>query len=270
VNGLPETAAHYDTWHGARITVREVTDFARENNLQLLALEGAGTQYMWITARKRKAPAPQPGPAVPVRIPRITNAHTSEPVAPCRGRFATVSLWVEGLPPESDLLDLEVTIGRATLSPFYVGAPEHNGLQQVNVMLPAALGTGLVPIQLCRLGQSLSRQTTIRVIPPGPLVPRVLSVTDAVDLLSGARIVSGYVKVILEEVEHPEEFEALVDNRSVSKIEIFCTDPVPPRFEINFALPEPIKNGPQWVEMRLGRRRFAPVAITVGSRDLPR
>jgi ubiquinone/menaquinone biosynthesis C-methylase UbiE len=263
INGLPETATQYDTWHGARINAQEIIEFATGNNLQLLALEGRNTQYMWVTARKKPIPRDERSAGSPVHIRRITNAHTSEPLAPCHGRFASFSLWVEGLPPDCDLLDLEADIGPRRIGPFYIGAPEHDGLQQINFTLPQTLGTGLAPIQLRRSGVPLCPQTTIRVVTPGPLVPRVIRVTDAVDLLSGTQIVSGYVKVILEEVERPQELQASVDGHPVGGMEFFCTDPVPPRFEVNFALPESVEDGPHLLDLQLGRRRFAPVPIQV-------
>ena len=268
LNGLPETAARYDTWHGVRINPEEITGFARANDLQLLALEGVSTQYMWITVRKRpegwlaRRPLPQPGE--PVRIRRITNARSSEPVVPCRGRFASLSLWVEGLPPECDLLDLEAAIGPARQRASYIGPPEVDGiLQQVNIALPASVEPGLVPIRLWWLSEPLSPEATLRVIPPGPPVPRILSVTDGIDLLSGTRIISRYIKVTLEETERPEEFQAAVDGQPVEDIDIFCVDPLPPRFEINFRLPQRVQAGAHRLEMKLGGRRFSPVPIRV-------
>lgn len=54
-NGLPDTARVYDTWSGARIQAAEVAKFAAEHDFQLLALDGASTQYLWTTWRKRPA-----------------------------------------------------------------------------------------------------------------------------------------------------------------------------------------------------------------------
>ena len=75
-----------------RISADEVAEFAREQDLQLLALEGTRTQYMWTTMRK-PASERRLRRAAPV-FRRITNAHNSEPVAPARGRFASVTAWV--------------------------------------------------------------------------------------------------------------------------------------------------------------------------------
>ncbi|MBI4873335.1 MAG: class I SAM-dependent methyltransferase [Acidobacteria bacterium] len=265
INGLPETAARYDTWSGVRIGAAEVAAFARDNDFQLLALEGAATQYMWTTWRKRPAGwtaglaghRPQGG----VRIRRITNAHSSEPVAPSRGRFASIALWVEGLPEDCDLNHLEVLIGGRKGFGSYLGPAESDGLQQFNVALPEGLASGLQPLELAWLGAPLCAPRALRVTPPPPAVPRVVAVSDGIDLLSGTRIVSGIVKVTLEEAARPEEFGATVAGMPVRVIDIFCTDPLPPRHEINFRLPEGLPAGGHEIEMRLGRRRFAPCAI---------
>jgi ubiquinone/menaquinone biosynthesis C-methylase UbiE len=262
LNGLPEAAARYDTWNGVRISAPEVTDFARANALQLLALEGVSTQYMWITARKvARRLAPQSTGAA--RIRRITNCHTSEPVVPSRGRFASASLWVEDLPAECSLLDLEANIGPTKRSPFYIGPPDIGGLQQVNVALPESVETGLLPVQLWWLREPLSGEATCRVIPPGPPVPRVISVSDAVDLMSGMRIRSRAIKVTLEEANQPQEFCAYIDGQQVENIDVFCVDPLAPRHEVNLQVPDVVGTGSRQLEMRLGRRRFPPVSISV-------
>jgi cyclopropane fatty-acyl-phospholipid synthase-like methyltransferase len=267
VNGLPATAARYDTWHGVRISAAEIAAFAREHDFQLLALEGVSTQYLWVTLRKqpegwRQGLAAR-RPAAGARIRRITNAHSSEPVAPSRGRFASISLWIEGLPENCDLNHLEVRIGGATGQLSYLGPPEADGLQQLNVGLPEGLESGLEPVEVSWLGEPVAPAAMLRVIPPGPLVPRILSVTDGIDLLSGTRIVTRTVKVGLEEVSDPRQFRAAISGTEVKGLDFFCVDPLPPRYEINFTLPEAVGVGVHQLEMELGARRFAPVTIEV-------
>ena len=266
INGLPETAARYDTWSGVRIGAGEVAEFARRNDFQLLAIEGASTQYMWTTWRKKPAgwAASLAGrrAETSVRIRRITNAHSSEPVAPNRGRFSSISLWMEGLPQDCDLNHLDIAIGGRKAFVSYLGAPESDGLQQLNAALPPGLASGLQPVELTWLGTSLCAGV-LRVVPPGPAVPRIVAVSDGVDLLSGTRIVTGLVKITIEEAERPEEFRATIGGLPVRDIDIFRTDPVPPRHEINIRLPEGLPAGPQALEMWLGRRRFAPVGLEI-------
>ncbi len=267
VNGLPPAAARYDTWSGVRISAQEIADFARQNDFQLLALEGTLTQYQWVTLRKKpegwRASLSARSAPEAARIRRITNAHSSEPVAPARGRFAAVSLWIEDLPADCDLNDLEALIGGAPGALTYLGPPEVDGLQQLNVQLPPATGSGLQPVQLNWLGKPLAPPASLRVIPPGPLVPRIVSVTDGINLLSGKRIVTRSVKVCVEEAVHPEEFRAAIDGAPVSDPDFFCADPRPPLYEINFKLPDAAGPGPHLLEMRIGWRCFAPVPIEV-------
>lgn len=258
VNGLPPEARVYDTWSGVRITPDEIREFCRRHGLLLLALEGLHTQYMWTTWHK---PSPGMGrPAGEVRIRRITNADSSEPVAPPSGRFSSISAWIEGLPPLSDLLSLDLRVAGLSATLTYLGRPEADGLRQLNAILPAGLNTGLNPVELAWNGQPLA-QSRLRIVPTPPPVPRILDASDGVDLLSGRRIVSRSVKLFLEECARPEELEIWVNGEPLTDKDVFCTDPMPPRHEVNFRIPAHVPAGPLTVDLRYHTRRFAPLAF---------
>jgi SAM-dependent methyltransferase len=266
-NGLPQGGESYNTWAGARFSSSEVMEFARNNDFQVLALEGVGTQYMWTSWRKRpqgwsdRQEAPVPDAKLLIR--RITNAGSSEPVAPSRGRWASISIWVEHLPPEAGLHHLRVTVGSSFGTITYIGPPDNAGLQQLNVILPELEETGLLPVEVQWFGQCISPPAVLRVIPPGPSVPSVASVSDGVNLVAGKRIETRMVKVTLEEISRPDEIEAYVDGHPVADIEFFCVDPRPQKFEVNLRLPEEIGIGPHQLELRMGRRKLAPITIEV-------
>jgi SAM-dependent methyltransferase len=273
INGLPESAARYDTWSGVRISGADASAFAAAHDFQLLALEGVATQYMWTTWRKRAAGwtrglTPDAAPP-PARVRRVTNAHSSEPVAPPSGRFASISLWVEDLPADCDLNSLDVLVGGRKGFGTYIGPPESDGLQQVNALLPEGLETGVHAVQLRWLGSVIAPPAKLRVIPRPPAVPRIVSVSDGIDLLAGMKIVTGFVKVTIEEVAQPESLEVLIDGRAVAEIDVFCTDPRLPRHEVNFTVPADVEAGPHRLDMRLGTRRFAPVRIEITPRSSP-
>jgi hypothetical protein len=251
-------AKAYDTWSGVRIAPEEITDFCRSNRLLLLALEGRHTQYMWTTWHK-----PHPGmegPAGQVRIRRITNADSSEPVAPPSGRFASVSAWIEGLPPMADLLSLDLKVAGLSSSLTYLGRPESDGLRQLNAILPKGLATGLNPVELHWRGQHLAG-SRLRIVPTPPPVPRILEASDGVNLLSGRRIVSRSVKLFMEECLHPEELDILINGEPQPDKDVFCTDPMPPRHEVNFRIPEHFQPGSLTIDLRYHSRRFAPLAF---------
>jgi hypothetical protein len=267
-NGLPRGGAEqYDTWAGARFSSSDLLEFTALNDFQVLALEGVSTQYMWTTWRKHargwRAALQEHQPEASLRIRRITNAHSSEPVAPCRGRFASISIWVENLPADAGLHDLRVTVGESYGAITYIGPPDSAGLQQVNVVLPELEATGLLPVEIHWLDRPIAPPATLRVIPPGPSVPRIQSITDGVNLVAGTRIETRSVKMTLEEIARPHEIEAWIGGHPVGDLEFFCIDPRPQRFEVNFRLPEQIEAGTHSLEVRIGRRRLAPVKLDV-------
>jgi len=265
INGLPESAARYDTWSGVRISAEELQAFCRENDFQMLSLEGTQTQYMWTTLRKRERGwyATARKPERPVVIRRITNAQNSEPVAPACGRFAALSLWVENLPEECDLVNFEVRVGAGRGTLTYIGPREYDGMAQVNLRLPEGTGTGLQPVTLAWRGEPIGPPSKVRIVPQPALVPRVLAFSDGINLLSGPRIETRSVKVTLEEVLAPEQFSATVAGVPVEELDYFCTDPLPPRYEVNFRIPDGIAVGGHALQMRIGRRELAPVGIDV-------
>lgn len=269
-NGLPQgVGLSYDTWAGARFSSNEIMEFAREHDFQVLALEGAGTQYMWTSWLKRphgwSLEQETREPQADLRIRRITNAGSSEPVAPSRGRWASISLWVENLPPDAGLQHLRVTVGSSFGKITYIGPPDNIGLQQINVILPELEETGLLPVEVHWCGQVISPPAVLRVIPPGPSVPSIASVSDGVNLVAGKRIETRTIKLTMEEISRPHELEASIDGLPVSDIEYFCVDPRPQKFEVNLRLPENIGPGPHQLEIRMGRRKLAPIGIEVVS-----
>jgi ubiquinone/menaquinone biosynthesis C-methylase UbiE len=252
LNGLPKTAQAYTTWSGFRISADEVREFARDNSLQLLALDGVDTQYMWTTWRK----------IAPAAIRAISNAHSGEHAVPATGRLACASLWIQNLPDACDLNTLEALVDGLPAKGVYVG-PRVNGLSQYNVLLPPGTRTGLVPVEVLWAGRPLTKRAWMRVIPAGPAVPRIESVTDGTNLLSDRRIERGSVKVQMEEIAAPESFEARVDGLPVRAAEMFCTDPRNQRYDVSFLLPAETSPGWHQLEINLGARKLAPIPIEV-------
>jgi 2-polyprenyl-3-methyl-5-hydroxy-6-metoxy-1,4-benzoquinol methylase len=252
LNGLPKTSQTYTTWSGFRISAEEVREFTRGHSLQLLALHGVDTQYMWTTWRK----------LAPAKIRAISNAHSGELAVPNHGPLACASIWIDNIPDGCDLNTLEARVDGSAAAGVYLG-PSIDGLTQFNVLLPTGTRTGLVPVEVFWASQLLCKKAWMRVMAPGPAVPRVESVTDGTNLLSDRRIERGSVKVHLQEIAVPESFEARVDGRPVRAAEMFCTDPRNQRYDVSFLLPEDTAPGWHTLEINMGARKLAPIAIEV-------
>ena len=261
LNGLPAHARQYDTWSGVRIAPDEVREFARERGFQLLALEDIWTQYMWITCRKRGTDgAAQPGPAA---VRNISNALTGEAAAPASGHLAALSLWIEHLPGGCGLNDLEVFVEGRPGRLIYIGPPAADHVSQVNVTLPEGTRTGLARVDVRWRGDSICPAAWVRILPPGPAIPHIVSVTDGVNLVMNARTISGCIKVAMRDVANAESFRAELDGREVGDVDSFCTDPAKQTYEFNLILPAEIGKGAHELRIGLGRRAFAPIAIEV-------
>src|SRR5437867_2463453 len=229
-NGLPASAQQYDTWEGVRISAEEMAEFARTHDFQLLAIEGVDTQYMWITMRKQpsgwfNALAAAP-PRAAARIRKIVNSYSGEPIVPASGRFACMSLWIENLPADCDLNQINVEVEGRQAAPIYIGAPVFDRVSRINALLPPGVRTGLVPVDVLWFGEPLCEQAWARVAPPGPAVPRLTALSDGIDPLSGARISSRSVKLFFEELDAPEQLGVSVDGVAIPDPDLFCTDPI--------------------------------------------
>jgi len=252
IDGFPRPARVHNTWDGVGIGADEIRAFTRRHGILLMSLTGVDTQYMWTTWRK----------PFPCRIRQVVNAFSQEPFVPSIGRLGCATIEIDNLPEECDLNSLEA---------FFDGVPGVNshispvvkGIFQYNVFLPEGVRTGLVHVRVEWRGERLCPDAIVRIIPPGPVVPRLISISDGVNLHSTQRIESGSVKVTMEDVESIDDFAATVDGIPVEKLGIFKTDPLASRYEVNCHLPGQISKGPHILEIHMRKRTMKKMEIQV-------
>jgi hypothetical protein len=136
-------------------------------------------------------------------------------------------------------------------------------LQQVNAWLPDAVRTGLVPVGLKWNGTPLCESATVRIIPAGPAVPRIISITDGVNLVQKNASSTGLLKIQIEEIHSAESITATIDDRPIERLESLCVDPKPPRYELNLRLPKDLDKGRFRLEIRVGQRRLLPAEVDI-------
>jgi SAM-dependent methyltransferase len=254
---------HFNGSAGTGFSSHDLLEFAQSHDFQVLALDGVSTQSMWTTWRKQPAgwsagleqQIAALADALPVKIHKITNAFSFEPVAPCRGRFAVISIRVENLPADTGLNHLRVTIGNSLGTVTSIGAVIRNGWQRIRVDLPELEATGLLPVQLFWLDRPLSEPATLRVIPPGPSIPRIVA--------APRRVENRKVALTLEEIARPFDIEVWMGDHPVQDLEKICTDPRPQRYQVNFRLPEDVGPGLHHIHLNIGRRKLPPVPVEV-------
>ena len=259
-----------DTWSGVSFSGEEIAAFAAGAGMQLPAMDGFDTQYLWVTMRKPCGG--EQGPAPDVRIARVTNCYTDDCVIPRAGRFAAASLWVPGLNAAADLNNLRVEIDGTPTAPSFIGRRLPNAPWQVNVYLPPGARTGILPVRLLHEGLPREVAGALRVIPEGPATPRVVNLCDGVNLLSKLNITSRAIKVQIEEAPYATaaallaSFRAAIDGHPIADVDAFCIDPLPRLFELNLGVPDTVPPGSCNLYMTLGRRKIGPLGIQVAPR----
>jgi hypothetical protein len=176
---------------------------------------------------------------------------------------------VEQLPAHADLNTLRICVGGREARLICISPPRIEGLQQLTAILPEGLRTGFQPFRLTCADNPIQCEGFLRVIPPGPAVPRVASVTDSVFVGDGPAISSNRVRVSLEEAHRPEDLRATVDGRPIRRVSYVCSAPEIPRFEIDFRLPAGVSSGKKQLECRLGRRYLGATEIVVTVDQFP-
>lgn len=261
VNGLRDTGSGGSTWNGVRIVAEEILEFAARKDMLLLQLNDKDTQYMWVTLQKREKAPPDRNRLQAITLRRIVSSHGREPVIPASGPFAAASIEFRELPFEADLRTLSATIDGVETAGCYI-SPIVNGFGFLNVILPKGTRTGLVPVCVLLNGRPASPVAWVRIVPPGPRVPRIDSVSDGTNLLSHGCIQTDYGKIILEDVPEfrDEDLRVSLGGEKVP-CSYFCVNPIRGRFEVDFAVPAGLRNGAMPLEISLVGRGFAPISV---------
>jgi hypothetical protein len=94
------------------------------------------------------------------------------------------------------------------------------------------------------------------------MVPRIISVTDGVNLVLKNSSNTGLVKVHIEEVMSPDTVRVTIDDQPAAQLEIFRIDPRPPRHLLDIVLPKGLSAGSHMLQIHIGPRRVltAPLA----------
>ncbi len=176
------------------------------------------------------------------------------------GRFAEASLLVEDLPDGCELNSLSVYVDGAASTICAVGP--FNGFSRIDILLPSGVRTGLVPVRI-EFQESVLAEAQLRVVPAFPPVPRLVSICDAVNMMSWDRIASGWMKATIEGATSFDSFRATVDGIAAEDVGVFETDSRAARFEVNFRLPSAAGLGGHILEIHMGRRLLTRMGIEI-------
>jgi ubiquinone/menaquinone biosynthesis C-methylase UbiE len=257
VRGAPPSKAGLEdsiTWNGCVVLDTEIEDFARQSGMELVAITGEQTQYLWVTLRKRPQPVLQ----------AVTSSSGDATKVPQRGPGAAISLWIEHAPAGADLTSLSAQIRGQLVRGSYLSPKTPKGGCQINVTLPRDLGAGDVEIALVYEGKAVGAPRSITV-EPAVLVPRVTIVCDAVNVAMKMRSESGGLKVVLEDLEDPTAIEFRLGGTTIRDVDVTCTNLVLSQYLFSFLLPIKLKNGALRFDVYFQGRLIYQAEVEVGT-----
>jgi SAM-dependent methyltransferase len=242
------------TWTGCYFSGEEIAAFSCEQDFPLVALTGVDTQYLWTTWVK--PPAKGAADDSQFVLKAVTSAENAGNRVPSRGPGAAVSLWIDGFSRRWHLGNLEVMFEAVPQRGCYLSPVDSSGACQLNARLPEGIPEGPMLVSLRVEGRRVGDAKPIAVIAAPGRQPKVLSVTDGVNLLAQGRTEHGGVKVTLQDIERPQEVSFDVAGRPVEYLQFERRDPITDTYEFAFHVHHKTRRGQH------------PLRISVSGREL--
>ena len=266
-NSLPEERDAPDTWAGIVVPVDRLLAACADLGLQVLALEGAGTQYTWLTATRRQGRALDHPPTRLFETRKVTGADAAKCVT-AGGPSGFAEIYVAELAPEyCDLCRLAGQIADVPIDVVRSSPLQADGLRQIVLRVPDKVPQGRQEIHLTWNGALLTHPFPVEVKPFRRGAARVLAVTDGIDLLSRERIVSGVAKLWINNLSEPALLRARIGGVLVRPIDFHCEDRVDQRYQVNLRLPASIPRGRHRLEVAVGDVIILSCEIVNGAPD---
>jgi len=125
------------------------------------------------------------------------------------------------------------------------------------------VAAGEYEVQLRIGGEPVAAPYSITVSAPPPRAPRVLSVTDGINITSRFRVETGGAKVVIQDVDCPAEVSFLVAGRAPELVQYECKDPITSTYEFAFHLAHKTPRGRQPLNMRVDGSDLGTIELEV-------
>jgi hypothetical protein len=250
-----------ETWTGCWFGAEEIHAFSATRKFPLVAISGAGTQYMVTVFRKPAGQEQRPPEGIVLKD--VTAASSGERRVPARGREAAVSLWIDCFPEGGGLTEFPVLFGDVLQTGCYLSPVSESGGCQLNATLPNGLRPGRVAVRLTHHGAPVGQAHEIEVLPAPPRDPRILRVMDRINQLSERRIENDGMKVSIEDVDDPAQVSFTVGGRRADFVIMDCEDPITSTYIFGFPVPHGTRKGSHRLTTRVGARELPAVEIEI-------
>jgi len=251
----------WETWTGCWFSAEEIFAFSSAQEFPLVSISGIDTQYTFTVFRKGLGQAEiRPDRVAVLAVTAGTNGGR---VIPTRGHAAAVSLWLDGFPVDGSLVDFPVMLGDRLQTGCFVAPVSASGGCQFNAMLPKGIGPGPLPVRLTYRGTPISEAHEVEVVAAPPRDPKIVVVTDRVNLLAYNRSENDGFQVSIVDVEDPALVSIAVGGKPAESMVVVCEDPIGSTYAFGLPLPSGIPKGPSALTVRVGDRELEAFAVEI-------
>ena len=117
---------------------------------------------------------------------------------------------------------------------------------------------GAAQIVLLWRGRAVSKPYPVRVIPRTPTTPRILRLSDGVELGRLNIVTCGWLKVWLSDVEDPTQLSITVGSLAASEVIFSCEDKWACRYQVNVRIPDAVPTGETVLAIQAGHVDLPP------------
>ena len=248
-----------DTWTGITLHEDRVLTQCAHLGLRVLALEGCGTQYTWLTALRVQKDEPA-APIENVQIQRVTGTSGEEHLT-AGGPSGFAQVFVAHFPSGyCDLCGLSAQVGDLAAKVVRIADADSPALRQITVQVPEAAPVGEQRLSLTWRGVPIGRPhlVTVRRFLRG--APQVLQVTDGINLLDIGKVSCGVAKVWIRNLSAPTSLRVRIGAWTVQELSFYCEDTVDQRYQVNLSLPAALEPGVHTLEISAG-----PLCVFTGA-----
>ena len=104
---------------------------------------------------------------------------------------------------------------------------------------------------------------SITIVTSQPRAPRVLSVTDGINITSRNRLETGGAKVVIEDVHDPFEYSFTVGGVPAQHLQHECTDPITSTYQFSFRLRTGTPSGHRRLSVAVAGRDLDSIDVEV-------
>lgn len=152
--------------------------------------------------------------------------------------------------------------GRLQVGCFVAPVSESGGCQ-FNAMLPKGIEPGPLSVRITYRGTPLAESHEVEVVSAPPRNPRVVIVTDRVNLLARNRSENDGFQVSIVDVEDPAAVSIAIGAERAEVMAVVCEDPIGCTYAFGFPVPPGMPRGANTLTIRVGDRELEPVAVEI-------